>query len=98
MPESPPSTTIDDDAPVGATIGSVTAVASPYRVPAARYTSAAWAGVVELLNAGRLDLSGLVTHRFPLGDYAAAIDALRHPSGSRGKVLVEIAAGSGRSS
>jgi 2-desacetyl-2-hydroxyethyl bacteriochlorophyllide A dehydrogenase len=54
------------------------------------YTSAAWKSVTEELNAGRLDLGGLVTHRFPLDDYAGAIEALRHPGGTRGKVLVEI--------
>jgi 2-desacetyl-2-hydroxyethyl bacteriochlorophyllide A dehydrogenase len=55
------------------------------------YTSAAWRQVVVLLNTGRLDLAFLVTHRFSLRDYAAAIEALRHPSGERGKVLVEVA-------
>lgn len=37
------STTTEDDPPVGTTIGSVPAVARPYRVPSARYTSPAWA-------------------------------------------------------
>lgn len=55
------------------------------------YTTAAWASVTGELNAGRLDLGGLVTHRFSLDDWAAAIDALRHPAGVRGKVLVDIA-------
>jgi 2-desacetyl-2-hydroxyethyl bacteriochlorophyllide A dehydrogenase len=54
------------------------------------YTSSAWAAVVGLLNAGRLDLGFLVTHRFTLDDHLAAIDALRHPVGTRGKVLVAI--------
>ena len=54
------------------------------------YTSAAWAAVVRELNAGRLDLGALVTHRFPLSDYAAAIDALRDSDGVRGKVLVDV--------
>jgi 2-desacetyl-2-hydroxyethyl bacteriochlorophyllide A dehydrogenase len=54
------------------------------------YTSAAWASVAEMLNAGRLDLGGLVTHRFALDAYADAVDALRNPSGTRGKVLLEI--------
>ncbi len=57
------------------------------------YTSGAWASVARELNAGRLDLGGLVTQRFALDDHAAAIDALRNPSGERGKVLVEIAEG-----
>jgi 2-desacetyl-2-hydroxyethyl bacteriochlorophyllide A dehydrogenase len=54
------------------------------------YTSAAWRRVVELLNSGRLDLDFLVTHRYALGDFAAAIDTLRHAEGERGKVIVEI--------
>jgi L-iditol 2-dehydrogenase len=54
------------------------------------YTSAAWARVAGLLRAGRLDLGGLVTHRFPLERHADAIEALRTPTGARGKVLVEI--------
>ena len=41
------------------------------------YTSDAWRDVVRLLNAGRLRLGFLVTHRFPLGEWAAALDTLR---------------------
>ena len=52
------------------------------------YTASAWARVVALLNAGRLDLTGLVTHRFPLERHEEAIAALRAPDGTRGKVLV----------
>lgn len=37
------SATTEDDAPVGTTIGSVPPVERPFRVPAARYTSPAWA-------------------------------------------------------
>jgi threonine dehydrogenase-like Zn-dependent dehydrogenase len=58
------------------------------------YTSAAWAQVAGLLSAGRLDLGGLVTHRFPLDRNADAIEALRTPSGTRGKVLLEVGQGS----
>jgi L-iditol 2-dehydrogenase len=58
------------------------------------YTSAAWARVAGLLSAGRLDLGGLVTHRFPLDRHTEAIEALRTPTGTRGKVLVEIGTGS----
>jgi 2-desacetyl-2-hydroxyethyl bacteriochlorophyllide A dehydrogenase len=54
------------------------------------YTSAAWASVIRELNAGRLDLGPLVTHRYPLSEYTAAIEALRHPDGARGKVLVDV--------
>jgi len=54
------------------------------------YTAAAWGGVVELLNSGRLDLSFLVTHEYPLADWAQAIQSLRTPSGARGKVVLTI--------
>jgi L-iditol 2-dehydrogenase len=57
------------------------------------YTSAAWSRVVELLNSGRLRPGSLVTHRFALGDYAAAFDELAAPSGPRGKVMLEVAGG-----
>jgi 2-desacetyl-2-hydroxyethyl bacteriochlorophyllide A dehydrogenase len=55
------------------------------------YTSQAWAKVVSLLNDGRFDLTWLVTHRFTLDDFAAGTDALRHATGERGKVLLEVA-------
>ena len=54
------------------------------------YTATAWRDVVALLNDGRADLSWLVTHRFALADYEAGIEALRHATGSRGKVLLLI--------
>jgi 2-desacetyl-2-hydroxyethyl bacteriochlorophyllide A dehydrogenase len=57
------------------------------------YTSAAWARTVELLNGGRLRPGPLVTHVFPLDDYAAAFDELATPSGARGKVMLEVAGG-----
>jgi len=48
--------------------------------------------VVGLLNAGRLELGFLVTHRFPLGEWAAALDTLRSedPATPRGKVLLTL--------
>ena len=52
------------------------------------YTSSAWRDVVALLNAGRLELAFLVTHRFPLADWAQALEALRGPDSPRGKVLL----------
>jgi 2-desacetyl-2-hydroxyethyl bacteriochlorophyllide A dehydrogenase len=55
------------------------------------YTRAAWREVVALLNAGSLNLSALVTHRFPLSDFTEALATLRHSSGARGKILLEIA-------
>jgi len=55
------------------------------------YTAAAWAQVVALLNAGRLDLQGLVTHRFSLDQYQAALATLERPAESaRGKVLLDL--------
>jgi L-iditol 2-dehydrogenase len=56
------------------------------------YTSDAWRDVVRLLNAGRLRLGFLVTHRFPLGEWAAALDTLRDPDPAtpRGKVLLAL--------
>jgi threonine dehydrogenase-like Zn-dependent dehydrogenase len=55
------------------------------------YTRDAWREVVELLNSGALDLSGLVTHRFALSDFAEAVATLRHSTGPRGKILLEVA-------
>jgi threonine dehydrogenase-like Zn-dependent dehydrogenase len=55
------------------------------------YTSAAWTRTVELLNTGRFRPGRIVTHRFPLEDYAAAFDALVASRGVRGKVMLEIA-------
>jgi threonine dehydrogenase-like Zn-dependent dehydrogenase len=54
------------------------------------YTSAAWRDVVTLLNAGRLDLGFLVTHRFPLAEWAEALDVLRGSASPRGKVMLDI--------
>jgi 2-desacetyl-2-hydroxyethyl bacteriochlorophyllide A dehydrogenase len=54
------------------------------------YTSAAWRDVVGLLNAGRLDLAFLITHRFALADWKQALDALRGQDSPRGKVLLEV--------
>lgn len=54
------------------------------------YTATAWAQIVNLLNSGRLDLGFLVTHRFPLADWSAALAALRNTGGARGKVLLDM--------
>lgn len=51
------------------------------------YTASAWREVVGLLNAGRLPVRGLVTHRFPLERWAEALATLRHTSAPRGKVV-----------
>jgi 2-desacetyl-2-hydroxyethyl bacteriochlorophyllide A dehydrogenase len=57
------------------------------------YTSAMWARVVELLNAGRIPLGTLVTHRFPLEAYEEAFEALTAPTGARGKILLQVSDG-----
>ncbi len=54
------------------------------------YTSAAWREVVTLLNAGLLELGFLVTHRFPLTEWKAALDTLRGDASPRGKVMLTI--------
>jgi 2-desacetyl-2-hydroxyethyl bacteriochlorophyllide A dehydrogenase len=55
------------------------------------YTSAAWARVVELLGAGRINPGRIVTHRFPLEQFAEAFSVLVGATGARGKVLLDIA-------
>jgi threonine dehydrogenase-like Zn-dependent dehydrogenase len=57
------------------------------------YTSAAWTEVVALLNAGRFRPGRLVTHRFELADFEPAFAELVAPSGTRGKVMLELAGG-----
>jgi L-iditol 2-dehydrogenase len=56
------------------------------------YTSAAWAHLVDLINAGALDLGFLVTHRFPLTGWSQAFSVLRGQAaaGPRGKVLLDL--------
>ena len=54
------------------------------------YTSAAWREVVTLLNAGLLELGFLVTHRFPLTEWEAALDTLRGEASPRGKVMLTV--------
>lgn len=54
------------------------------------YSRTAWKVTVELLNSGKLDLTFLVTHRFPLARFEEAIDALRNAPSPRGKILLEI--------
>lgn len=54
------------------------------------YSRKAWALTVEFLNSGKLDLTFLVTHRFPLENYREAIEALRHAPSPRGKIIFEI--------
>ena len=44
--------------------------------------------IIRLMRAGRLDLGGIVTHRFELTDINAALDVVR--SGAAGRVLVRL--------
>jgi threonine dehydrogenase-like Zn-dependent dehydrogenase len=55
------------------------------------YTSAAWARVVSLLNAGRISPGRIVTHRFALDRFGEALAALEGGEGARGKVILDIA-------
>jgi threonine dehydrogenase-like Zn-dependent dehydrogenase len=51
--------------------------------------------VVGLLNAGAIEPSRIVTHRFPLDEHAAAFEALRgggEDGVPRGKVVLELGA------
>ena len=57
------------------------------------YTSGAWARVVDLLNGGRLRPARLITHVFTLDEYESAFQELTAPSGSRGKVMLEVDGG-----
>lgn len=54
------------------------------------YSRNAWKETVDLLNSGKLDLTFLVTHRFPLEGFKEAIDVLRHAPSPRGKIIFEI--------
>lgn len=51
-------------------------------------TTVAWKRTVELLNTNKLDLTFLVTHRYPLADWERALDALKTAPAPRGKVLM----------
>ena len=42
---------------------------------------------MRLLSSGALDLGGLITHRFALGDVHAAFDAVRRRRGLKAAVL-----------
>ena len=53
------------------------------------YTSAAWASVVALLAERRVDLSPIVTHRFPLEDFQRAFDLMENREGIVAKIVLE---------
>lgn len=54
------------------------------------YSRKAWEMTVGFLNSGKLDLTFLVTHRYPLEKYQDAVDALRKAVSPRGKIIFEI--------
>ncbi len=55
-------------------------------------TVKSWESAVGLINSGELDLTFLVTHKFPLSDFALAIDTLKNAPAPRGKVVLVIGA------
>jgi L-iditol 2-dehydrogenase len=57
------------------------------------YTTVAWTKVLELLGAGLVDFSEIVTHRFPAERFADAFRLLENRDGVVGKVLLEHVAG-----
>ena len=50
----------------------------------------AWKKTVAMLNSGELNLGYLVTHKFPLSDFAKAIEALKSAPAPRGKIALII--------
>ncbi len=52
------------------------------------YTTAAWAGVLELLAGGRIELDPIITHRFPIAAYDEAMHLLGHRKGVVAKILL----------
>ena len=54
------------------------------------YPSGAYAEVTGLPSAGQFRLAPLITHRFRLDACADAYARLRHRTGPRGKVLIEV--------
>jgi 2-desacetyl-2-hydroxyethyl bacteriochlorophyllide A dehydrogenase len=54
------------------------------------YTSAAWARVVSLLTDERVDLTPIVTHRFPLDEFQQAFDLLENRNGVVAKIVLEL--------
>ena len=54
------------------------------------FSRKAWELTVDFLNSEKLDLTFLVTHRFPLEKYGEAVEALRHAPSPRGKIIFEL--------
>lgn len=55
------------------------------------YTTKAWKQVVELANSNAFNPDFLITHRYIFDDWKDAINALRRPTGARGKVIIQMA-------
>jgi 2-desacetyl-2-hydroxyethyl bacteriochlorophyllide A dehydrogenase len=54
------------------------------------YTTATWARVLRLVNAGLVDFDPLVTHRFPTGDFARAYELIDNRGGELvAKIVLE---------
>lgn len=53
-------------------------------------TLSSWEKTVSLMNSGELELTFLVTHKFPLDRFAEALDALKNSPGPRGKIVLTI--------
>jgi threonine dehydrogenase-like Zn-dependent dehydrogenase len=53
------------------------------------YSTAAWAGVLRMLERGAVDLDPIVTHRFPAPRFAEAFAVLDERTGGVTKVLLE---------
>jgi len=51
---------------------------------------AAWEKTVAMFNSGELNLGYLVTHKFQLGEFAQAIEALKSAPAPRGKIALII--------
>jgi 2-desacetyl-2-hydroxyethyl bacteriochlorophyllide A dehydrogenase len=52
------------------------------------YTTESWTKTLELVSAGRLALSDLISHRRPLHEFASAIELLQSRSETMGKVAI----------
>ena len=53
------------------------------------YTSAVWTRVVSLLAERRVDLSPIVTHRFPLEEFERAFELMENRRGIVAKIVLE---------
>jgi 2-desacetyl-2-hydroxyethyl bacteriochlorophyllide A dehydrogenase len=53
------------------------------------YTSASWSNMLDMLVGGNVRMEHLVTHRFPLQDFAGALRLMERPVGRVTKVVLE---------